>query len=204
MRQKVRVLGIGGVLLLSLGLLASVALAGVFDHYPYQYWAPYQGYFIANEEGGTRYSFNDMNWGPRSGYFFRLGSSYKNGYEHENWFYNYCDAYGGCAYSLSAWTWGSNLPPVTDLDNNYSNPSGEVNLEIMTLDGDRIQTWSWYYADFWLNPNSSWSRAKVRGVRTYSTYDCGHWYCGFELDGVIIVPYNNYVAPGPQIIWATD
>lgn len=188
--------------LVTLVLVGGSAIAGVYDHYPYQYWSPYQGIVHVNHFS-VRFAYNDMNWASRTGYFFNDGSS-KNGYEHENWFYDYCDV-GGCAYSRSATNFFTNLPGSTDLDNNYSNPSGEVNLEVMTLDGHLIQGWTWYYADMHLQPNSSWSWFKLRSVRTTASVSCTRWWCPFEHDGRVILNYNGpYDAPGGEYIWSND
>jgi hypothetical protein len=183
--------------------LGTVAAASVYDHYDYWYWQPIQGILEVSESGSFRYAYNDLWWGARVGYFFADPSS-RNGYEAENWFYDYCDSYGGCAYSRSAWGYASNLPGPLDLDNNYSNPSGEVNLEVDAFGASSIQANTWYYADFYLNPNSTWSRVKVRGVRTAQSTSCVRWFCAFEQDGRIILGYPGYVAPSGPYAWTND
>ena len=202
MNRLSRGVAIVGAVLLTAVLAAGVALANVNDHYPYTAWSPYSGDMHIFESGGARNALNDLNFGPRSGAYFRDGwAGNKNAFEFENWFYDYCDAFGGCAYSKSASNWFTNFPGATDLDNNNSNPAGEVSLEIKALDGDSLQTYTWYYADFNLTANSAWSRVKIRGARAAAGIGCFWWWCTAELDGDIIVPYNNYIAPGPLQYW---
>ena len=202
-RTKIALAAAAVVLVFS--TLASVSSAWIFDYYPYTDWAPIQGDLYVYDASGSHYAWNDQNFGSRTGVYFRDAdpSGNVNGYDAENWFYNYCDSYGGCAWATSAYQWSSNLPGRLDFDNNYGNPSGEVGLEIDAFDGNLIQANTWYFTDFFLNvnPASSWSRVKVRGARTDTQISCGSWWCAFEHDGQIIQPYGNYVAPGPDWFW---
>lgn len=188
-------------IVLSATLFVGIANAWVYDHYSYDNWAPYSGYLQVN---GTAYT--DLTWGPRSGYFFYDPNQNgydpnQNGYDHEIWFYDYCDPTGGCAYSRSAYNWSTNLPGYHDLDNNYSNPSGEVGIELDTFHADLIQPYTWYYVDFNLDPGSDWSLVKFRAARTAEGTDCNAWWCATEWDGQIIVPYGPYRAPGASYYW---
>lgn len=198
--KKHRALILAVVLLVATTLLSGLAAAYATEHYVYQYWAPSTGYF---QVSGS-YAYNDLWWdATRQGYYFSDQYN-RNGYDHENWFYDYRRPYGGPdgAYASGAYSWSSNLPGPQDMDNNFANPSGEVGVEVDVFAGHLIAVNTWYYLDFNLvRTSSSWSRAKVRGVRTLMDPNCYTWVCAGEWDGTILVPFDNYIAPGDRLLW---
>lgn len=189
-----------GILLAS---LPSFALAGPNEHYPYWEWGPdwgksdiYWDYSINRPYADTETYWSSS---PRLTHMER-STLWVNTYEHEIWFYNYCDSYGGCGYAVGAEGFWTTLPGYTYLDTALDDPYGEPHPTIGTSDADDLNAQTYYMMDFVLtprNPPSTWSRVKIREVR--GSRPVGYWWEWYvhEVDGMPVVPYSQgYSAPG--------
>jgi hypothetical protein len=177
----------------------SSALAGPRESYPYWEWGPDWGKadIRYSADWGARYADTETYWSssPRLTRMER-STLYVNAYEHEVYFYNYCDSFGGCAYATGAQGYWTTLPGQVYLDTQFMDNPNEPNVTIGTADADQLQAYTYYYMDSVLVANSLWSRSKIREVRAWRPVGCWSLWCINEVNGVIVVPFNNYSVPG--------